>query len=165
LHSCIALLAIVLIAATSGVGCRRADEGLVEDLQLQVWDTDPDVRESAVKALGNLRSEGKSAIPEVIQALSDESGEVRARAAYAAAKFGPDAADAIPLLVKSLRDSDPLVREAAAYALPAMGPDAEAALPDLRACLKDSDPDVRGEAEAAIKKIQLAAKFRSEKKQ
>lgn len=99
------------------------------DLEATMKDSDPQVRLEGVIELG---LQGKSAIPELIQALSDDSPMVRRKATENLGRLGADALPAVEPLTKLLQDEAVDVREAAAEAIGMIGPPAKDALPDLQ---------------------------------
>jgi len=111
-----------------------------------------------IRAIGYFGSDGASAVPELIAALSDPSPEIRSSAAAALAQVGPKAASAVPALAKSLSDSSPHVRDIAAIALRSMGPSALGALPALVRALSDPVDFVRAPVAEALGAIGPAAK-------
>jgi HEAT repeat protein len=134
-----------------------------------------DARLKKVAALGE---KGKSAVPELIEALHDDDVKVRTAAGGALGRMGPDALAAVPTLRdgqdenvwmaavlqqmgepaavalgESLKDPDRVVRFNSAHALQHMGPHTKAALPALTAALGDSDPEVREAVYVALRQI------------
>ena len=111
-----------------------------------------------IRAIGYFGTDGASAVPELIAALSDPSPEIRSSAAAALAQVGPKAASAVPALAQSLSDSSPHVRDIAAIALRSMGPPALGALPELVRALSDPVDFVRAPVAEALGAIGPAAK-------
>jgi HEAT repeat protein len=106
------------------------------------------LRRIAVVALGETRSVGNDAIPELVEGLDDKDDAVRREAARALGKIG---AAAVPSLVVALGDApDDRVRVSAAEALGRIGPRATVAIPALIAALKHADDAVRDAAAAAL---------------
>jgi HEAT repeat protein len=117
---------------------------------------DAHLRRIAVVALGDTRSAGNDAIPELVEGLEDMDDAVRQEAARALGKIG--AAAAVPSLVVALGDApDDRVRVSAAEALGRIGPRAAVAIPALIAALKHSDEAVRDAAASALLMIGLPA--------
>jgi HEAT repeat protein len=135
----------------------------------------PDARLKKIAALGE---KGKSAVPELIEALHDEDVKIRTAAGGVLGRMGPDALDAVPTLRdgqdenvwmavvlqqmgdpaavalgESLKDPDPIVRLNSARALQHEGPHTKAALPALTAALGDSDPEVREAVYVALRQV------------
>jgi HEAT repeat protein len=118
----------------------------VIDLVDMLRHEDVALRRIAVVALGEARSVGRGAIPELVEGLDDRDDAVRREAARALGKIGATAA--VPSLVVALSDApDDLARASAAEALGRIGPRATVAIPGLIAALKHSD-DVVGDAAA-----------------
>lgn len=117
-------------------------------------DIDPDVRGSAVSALGKIGAPPEQAIPAIVAVL--EKDESRS-AADALGKFGPQAAPAIGPLTKALGYKKSLTRASAAEALGKIGPAARSAAPVLRTRLKDEDENVRGSAARALWEVEGTA--------
>ena len=66
------------------------------------------------------RSEAKSAVPVLIEALQDKDETVSRAAAVALAEIGPDIRLAVPALIERLKDEHREIRLAAAEALQAI---------------------------------------------
>jgi hypothetical protein len=96
-----------------------------------------------------LSSQGVSAAPSQINALSDPDAQVREYAAKELGIIGDPGS--VPPLIGALKDSDPLVRQSAALALGEIK-DRRATVP-LIATLKDLDPLVRRNAALALGEI------------
>lgn len=83
-----------------------------------------------VRALGQLRSAARAAVPDLIALLPDAAS--RSEAARALMRIDPDQAEkAVPLLVKDLQAPEEAQRQRAVVALGRLGPRAKAAAPDL----------------------------------
>ncbi|WP_404786983.1 HEAT repeat domain-containing protein [Altericista sp. CCNU0014] len=115
-------------------------------LVLLLKDPNPDVRSSAVDALGYMRKSSQLIIPQLIPLLQDRDGWVRGRTAAALGEFGEPAKVAIPRLIRLLNDYDPIVRSFAAATLGKVGRSARVTIPYLIPLLKDPDPFVRENA-------------------
>ena len=76
-------------------------------------DRDPDIRETAADALGDLG--GPEAIDSLIQALDDRDADVRESAVDSLGQIGGE--EVVPPLMDALRDEEEDVREAAAIVL------------------------------------------------
>ncbi len=108
---------------------------VVPALIAAVADDHPDVRISAVEALG-LKPGRDASVAALIGALTDPDDEVRFNAALALARIGPAAAAAVPALARGLRDPNRYVRGYAVEALERIG--TAAALKTMVPMLKDS---------------------------
>jgi HEAT repeat protein/beta-lactamase regulating signal transducer with metallopeptidase domain len=118
----------------------RVVQSLVEALN----DSSPEVRQQAVHALANIRTE--KAFEPMLRALKDSDADVRQHAAQALGQMGdPRAVD--PLL-RALEDSNADVRAEAACALGELG--AKQASGALARALKDATVDVRAQAARAL---------------
>jgi HEAT repeats/HEAT repeat len=98
--------------------------------------------EYKIRAIWILRDIGlaaASAMPQLIQALSDKASKVRITAAETLLNFRPVAKVAIPKLIVGLGDRDVDVRRAMVACLVATEP----AVPDLLQLLADKNPNVR----------------------
>jgi HEAT repeat protein len=127
-----------------GQATGRAVPGFVAAL----GDADPEVRHSAVWALGQVRD--VRAVEPLIAALRDTDQDVRAAAVRALGEIGD--VRAIEPLVAALRDSNRSVRLAAREALGSV----PAAVDALLAALRDRDPDVRCNVTWALGEIKDA---------
>lgn len=134
-----------------------------ELLRLVEADPDPEVRDMAASALGDMvkaaPSAGADQLPQAIALLqkvlgNDDSPRVRRSAAYALGAFGPQAAPAATALREALASTDADVRQNAAWAL---GQLAEMADDDdvsaLRERLGDKSTLVRRDAATALGKL------------
>jgi len=110
----------------------------------------PDVtlRLIAAEALGETRSEGRQAVPILVEVFEDKDEAVSREAARALGKLG--ALAAIPSLAAALSDAPGLVRVSAAEALGKIGPRANVAIPALIAALKHADDGISGAAASAL---------------
>src|SRR6516165_9476717 len=106
------LLSLAVLVASCAAG--RADDGddkLVKDLVAVFKDPKnlPEVRTSALRALGALGWPGKAAVPDLIKLLDDPEEKKGARevlgpyyhAIQALGRIGPGARDAVPTLVRA----------------------------------------------------------------
>ncbi len=82
---------------------------------------------------------GQAAMPGLLQALNHADKQVRREAVWALTRIGPAGEAALPALTAALGDSDVKVRLGAAQALGAMGPEAQAAIPSLIQALHDTN--------------------------
>ncbi len=148
-------------------------------LRQKLYDRDSEIRWGAAKAFTELGSEihltvnslrarvatdvdpmlAKSAIPELIAALKDESVLVRRRAADTLGVFGPEARTAVPALIEVLKDPDPgtkqesSVSEIATASLGQIGPDAKVAASAMMGILNTKDSSLRTDALVTLAKI------------
>jgi len=135
---------------------RPVESPAVIDLMDMLRHEDASRRRIAVVALGDARSVGRDAIPELVEGLEDKDEAVRREAARALGKIGATAA--VPSLVVALSDApDDLVRASAAEALGRIGSRATVAIPALIAALKHADDGVCEAAACALVKIGLPA--------
>ena len=127
---------------------------------------DPDVqmrRNAALVLIGlnapwidEPRVDTRSALPALINAMSDADSSVRAWAAHAIGPMGPSGAPAVPTLIHLLSDPDEGPRNTSAIALREIGAPAISALPALRGNLNDPNVDPRKFAQMAITAIEEA---------
>jgi HEAT repeat protein len=105
--------------------------------------------------------EGKTAIPDLLKSLTDESAFVRSYGASALGKMEPtDARVAIPALTEALKDEDRSVRVSAALALWWLDRQGKLAVSVLLDVLQDTKnvPGVRRDAVWALELIGPEAK-------
>lgn len=114
--------------ARAGVAARAA----LPALKLLLEDTNPQVRQSAVCAIGRIEAKPEGAarfeqspwtVPALSAALADPELSVRAAAATALGGIGPAAKKSVPLLLRAMKDPNFGVRAAAAEALGKIGQD------------------------------------------
>ncbi len=110
-------------------------------------------RWKAAKDLSLVGQDAQSAIPDLIEVLSDRNIIVRVGAAETLGRLGAAAILAVPALIECLRDRYATVRETAAAALGAIGPHASAAIDVMWHLLSDENKYVRSETERAIVKL------------
>jgi HEAT repeat protein len=129
----------------------------VEALIKQLKDSDPDLRRSAAKALGEAGSEAKTAVAALSAALKDKDLFVRRFSAQSLGELGPDARDAVPALRKAVDDPKKEVQEAAVGALGKIGLEG---VSTLAALVKDANrpPIIRRAAADALQSIGVDAK-------
>jgi HEAT repeat protein len=97
---------------------------------------------------------GKSAVPELTKALSDDRDYVlQVWAARTLGSIGPDAGDAAVDLGRALNNTQIHIREAAAKALAELGVASEPALLELVRALHDKHPPIRLAAARALQKL------------
>jgi hypothetical protein len=88
-------------------------------------DTDPDVRISATKTLGNIgKHKPEAVVPILIECLTDANTLVRRFAAGALSNLGDKAKPAVPALLKAINDPNRYVRSNAKFALKKIDPEA-----------------------------------------
>lgn len=114
-------------------------------------DSNEHVRRNSANALSNLGKAAHIAVPDLIEALKDDTdADLRHYAARALSSVGPDAVKAVPALVRALDDPDRFVREESAAALGMIGTRDKEAIMSLRRLLRDSDLYVRRSASRAL---------------
>jgi len=111
--------------------------GLIECLD----DGHPDVRHLAVELLGEARAE--SAIPALIERLTDEDWLVQVAVIFHIRDFGPLATEAIPCLEPWLGALHEYMRVLAATAVLALDPDRTELLPMIWDARSSDNPCVR----------------------
>ena len=79
--------------------------------------TNPDAVVKATDAIGRLRGQGQSALPDLLKLTSDADPRVRWHAARSVGLIGEDAVLSIPTLLTLLQDADPVVATQAAAAI------------------------------------------------
>jgi vesicle coat complex subunit len=100
-------------------------------LKGQLTDQDVDARRAAAVALGSLKEDAKSTVPDLLKALSDSDKEVRSNAAQALVQIDGQNKELVSPLAKLLQDKEMDVRKSAVAALGDMGPVAKPAVPQL----------------------------------
>lgn len=155
-----AIVALIASMFLPFAGCRKDDAYSVAKQIEALKDSDPDTRCTAAEVLGSYGAEAQEAVPALAEAIRDSDENVRIAALYALAAIGPHSAPAVPGLKEALADKSESIREGAAYALAAVGAPAASALPELQTAMNDSDEAVRDEAREAIRRINLALKYR-----
>ena len=101
----------------------------------------------ALQAAYELGRRGPSAVPPLIEALSNQQEKIARNAGYAFNGLGAEAVDA---LTEASKDKGERIRARAIDALGDMGLKAEAATPDLSAALADPEEDPRRRAAEAL---------------
>ncbi len=114
--------------AQIGSGAAPAVEALIH----RAKDSKVEVRRYIPEALGGIGPAASSAVPTLIDMLTnDEDVQVRFESALALAQIGPASSDAIPVLKSALSDKNRYVRDNSIHALKRIGtPEAETALFD-----------------------------------
>ena len=124
------------------------EKGARDALLSAMRDPEPDVRERAIDALGDLKDE--AAVGPLSRALTqDEDEDVRESAADALGEI--PSAESVAALKRSLEDESPDVRESAVYGLARIG--GPEIIPTLRRALSDEDEDVRDTAAESLRKL------------
>lgn len=98
-------------------------------------DTDPSIRDGAVRAMVFFGREGRAALPQLLRILREDSDTgLRSNAAITIGLIGADDRDiptTVPVLVKALTDHQSIVRYQVATALGRWGTHASSAIPAL----------------------------------
>ncbi|MHC4398818.1 MAG: HEAT repeat domain-containing protein [Planctomycetota bacterium] len=115
-------------------------------------------REYVVRVLSGI---GPSALPSLIEGVTDADLNVAVGVIYALGRIQPLGKNAEQALVQALRDDRPAVREAAASALSRIAPDARGAISALNEASNDPYLAVRRAAAAALKQINAAPNARN----
>jgi hypothetical protein len=108
------------------------------------------IRDAAAFALAKIGKNAVDAIPELREALKDDSPYVRSNAAYALAEMGKKAKVTIPDLIKTLDDPSINVRGNAVYALGEMGKEGSKAIKPLLNHLFQGHSDIRDKAAISL---------------
>jgi HEAT repeat protein len=99
---------------------------------------------------------GPTALPGLIEALSDKEDDIRQGwVARTIGRIGRDAAGAVPALMRALESDSAHVRQAAAEALSQIGPSSESVVPGLIRLLGDPLANVRLAAVRALTHVGL----------
>lgn len=109
-----------------------------------------------IQAVKTLKRLGASAVPVLVQAMSDRDDRIRQGAAWALGSMGAAAEPAVPALVAALGDQDEQVRLDAAVALRRIG-GSEAA---LTAALQSEDVTIRRGAAFALAGVKASQETR-----
>lgn len=118
-------------------------------------DADVKVRIAAVKALGVVGPDAKTAVGALVKLAENDAG-CRLACYSTFDKLGSAASAAVPALVAAL-ETDTEHRSWIAHVLGSIGPDAKAAVPALVECLRDDRKQTRRGAAAALGEIGPAA--------
>ncbi len=139
-------------ALGSGYGAKAAPA--VAALSRCVAETDSEVKEYAIVALGDVGPSAEAAVPALRNVLSDEDLDVRLKTAKALWQISRQPDDVIPVFTKILENGGDSERCDAAERLKEMGPCAAPALPALVNAVKnDSYEFARCNAAEALGKI------------
>jgi HEAT repeat protein len=110
------VLLVALLPAAGGCrNPRQVDYSVPALIKTLKEDKDPNMRYWAAESLGKFGPEAQSAVPELIEALKDETKMVRMGAATALGEIG--STDASAALREATKDPEKEVRDAAAFAL------------------------------------------------
>jgi HEAT repeat protein len=142
--------------AAYALGHIRRSRAVVPALIDAVHDSDYQVREEVVVALGRLGPRAQSAVPLLIESLKDKDGGVRERSADSLGKIGCDNDAVIPALIDALKEKD--VRLHAARALGSFGAKAKVAVPALIAMAKEGTPASKSDSDSPPDKPSSKAK-------
>lgn len=116
-------------------------------LEEQLKSANKDVREAAIRAVGNMGAEAKRAVPGLLNVVVvEQHEELRKAATDALVSLGEEA---VPDTAKALKDGRAPMRLAACSILERIGPEAGKAATALAATLKDKVPEVRAAAASA----------------
>jgi len=103
-----------------GVASQKAIPQLIEG----ATNTDKILRSTAVRSLGQIKSQPGIVVPVLMVALNDSDQFVRYMAAEALGAFGTNAMQAVPALIASYNNPASRIAKTAAIALKAIDPDA-----------------------------------------
>jgi HEAT repeat protein len=131
---------------------RGSSRMLVEALAAATGNSDVEVREIAVEALGQRGDAAKPALPLLERALSDSEVSVRLKAALAIRHIKPESHSYERVLLDSLRAGHGTVF----LEVGRMGPDASWATPALVAALADRRPTIRALAATTLGEIEAS---------
>ncbi|KOR30666.1 hypothetical protein TI05_13600 [Achromatium sp. WMS3] len=120
-------------------------------LQILASDTNKETKETVLKAISHMGSNGTPALYTLLKMLKDNNAQIREATVWAIGKIGATTATAILELVAILTDSNACIRQTAAWALSQIdSPDIVLAVPALIHTCSDALADVRN---AAIKTL------------
>ena len=133
------------------------------------YDSNPDVRPSAARALGKIAENADGVIPALLKMLESGDQNTKRRAALALGSMEEKVASAVPALVQLLKSDDKNVKRSVALALGKMGEKAaSAAVPPLVLLLESDNQLIKlnvavalsnmGE-KAALKAVPVLTKF------
>lgn len=112
-----------------------------------------EVRWNAARTSGKIGPAALSAVPDLIDAMTDKEPTIREHSAEAIGDIGPVAAEGVPALIKVLTDDDPRVRRDAVRSLGNLGPAAQKAVPAIKKLLLDPVDRVKEAILPALKAI------------
>jgi HEAT repeat protein len=120
----------------------------VEPLRALLRSTESSVRATAAQGLGKCGTKAATAVPQLLEMLSDPVAEVRAASCSALLRLvGPDSLPAVLRLVKDRRRD---VRLSAIYLLRRFSKQSEEVVPVLLEALRDQDIEMRAEAASSL---------------
>ena len=153
--SAVAVVMIVPVSRHYVLGTLRGEAALngkyVSEWVDQLANEDEEMRREAVNQLGRGGAPARSALPDLVRVMGEDS-EVRVRcmASHAIDKIASDvmrhgdhATEVLDGLIVGIQDEDGLIRMNCASALRWLGADARKALPQLLAGIKNKDNDRR----------------------
>ena len=148
-----AALASRAASALGGIG--SVTDAIVPALMGATISTIPDVRVSAVEALGDIGPDARAALPALIRTLREcEDEDLRDAVVRTLGSIGPATDEVIPALIEAAKSTDEDVRNSAVDALGYIGPRAGEAVPTLTEMLRKSvDTDLRNSIQTAIEEI------------
>ncbi len=114
------LAGLVFHSSENGIFINALTEADAETITLianSVTDSDSEVRQRAVHALGCLRQAPQISLPALTKALSDSNSDVRATAAGSLGPYQSQAAGLVPILESLLTDTNARVTNCAAESL------------------------------------------------
>lgn len=130
----------------------------VGHLRPLVRDPNVAVRVTAIESLGRIMGRAVEALPDILDALQDNTIEVRVTAAASLILIDPSQAGrVIPVLVEGLQVENPAVRIATLRTLSGMGTAAVETVSEIEKLLWDSSPDVRAAAKRALERLAAAS--------
>ncbi len=122
-----------------------------------------ELRKIAMGIFGNLRAEGKDAVPALIEALKDRDTEIQISAVTALGYIGPEAKKAVPELLRLLKGKDTSLQISAVRALGDIGSGTEEVIPALERLNKDTSNALLSDfCDKALRKIRGVDKQRSD---
>ena len=131
------LNAAYALAATGALAVPALQDAMHDDVEA--------VRALAASTLAEMGRAGRESVPDLLQAINDESMSVRRQAAEALGMVGAGSST-VPALIDAPSDEGGGVRRSVALTLARIGPEAEEAVPALVRALRDPDKYVRGGA-------------------
>ncbi len=134
------LLLCLTISYLSPIPAADSVQSAIKEHTRALQNKDAKARAHAAKALGDLGSPAKTAVPDLVAALQDRDITVRAQVARALGQIGPVA---VPALVKTLKTGRVDERVWALCALAGMGPEGRSAVPVLIDQLAEADARIQ----------------------
>jgi HEAT repeat protein len=133
-------------------GYRAKAAPAVPALTRCVAETCPDLKEYAIRALGEIGPSAKAAVPALKNALHDEDKSNRVEIAKALWHIEQQPEDVVPIFADIL-ENDPDARYDCAECIKEMGPWAAAAVPALIKALQDNEDTTRSNVAEALGEI------------